>query len=73
MLTFVSTWERISLSVLPIIPVLDLKISRKRGVWQSKDSKKSHSRSLLATLVNSAKTFKDKTEHKQNILYQVKS
>lgn len=72
MLTFVSTWERISLSVLPIIPVLDLKISRKRGVWRSKDSKKSHSR-LLATLLNSAKTFKDKTEHKQNILYQVKS
>lgn len=64
-----STWTRISESVLPMTPFLDLNISSKRGVWRSKDWKKSCSRSLLATLVNSAKTFKGKTEQKNNILY----
>lgn len=57
----ISTWGKISTSILPTIPFLDFKISRNSG-------RKSRSRSLVATLVSSATIFKDKTQHRHIII-----
>lgn len=65
MFTLVSTWPRVSESVWPTRHFVDFDISCKRGMWRSKDWKKSCSKSLLATFVNSAKTVKGKTKQKK--------